>query len=608
MVLSADGEIYGEVANIAARVQSTAEPGMMLITGDVHGPVSGLFVVDDHGLHTLKGVAEPVALFHVVRASGDRRRAAASSITKLVGREEELRQIESRWARARGGQGQLVLLVAEAGFGKSRLMEEFQSRLAGVPHTWVEWVCSQLLQNTPFHPFVEFAKRRLEAQEPNLEGRVAVLAAWHRAIGLDSEQSVPLVAPLLELPVPEDYPPPPAAADERRRRLVATLTSWVIGGARTQSVVLLVEDIHWADPSTLDLLSVLAERGAAVPLMVVITSRPEFRAMWPHRSHHSVIALAPLERHEAQEMVNVVAARHTLSSQTMEALVKRTGGVPLFIEELTRSMIEEDRQGLVQAIPSTLQSLLTTRLDRLGSAKEVAQIAAVLGGKFDYPLIRAVAGHGDAALTVSLERLAEADLIHVQGMPPESSYRFKHALMQDAAYDTLLKSRRRELHKMVARVLSDEFQNIAEAQPELVAHHLTEAGATKEAIDYWQRAGRKAAERSGKLRGYRAFFARIGARQASPRRSAARPIGARFSGRARRAVNRHPRLRGAGGRTDLHPRARSQREGRRLTAVRQHRLGNVGSLSHRRTHRRGAGNGRTISRHRRAHPRQRPSP
>ena len=500
VVLSADGELYGEVANIAARVQSAAEPGMVLITNDVHGLVSGLFVVNDRGLHTLKGVAEPMALFHVVRASGaGRRRAATRSITTLVGREEELRQIESRWARARGGQGQVVLLVAEAGLGKSRLTEEFQNRLAGVPHTWTELICSQLLQNTPFYPLVESAKRRLEEQEPKPEGRIAALAAWHRAVGLDPAQSVPLVAPLLELPVPEDYPPPPSAPDERRRRLIATLAGWVIGGARTQAIVLLVEDIHWADPSTLDLLRVLAEQAATVPLMLLITSRPEFRAPWPHRSHHSVLALAPLERRQVQQMVNEVAARHVLSPQTMEALVTRTGGVPLFVEEVTRSLIEEDGHGTMQSIPATLQALLTTRLDRLGSAKEIAQVAAVLGSQFDYPLIRAVAGHGDAALTESLERLAEADLINVQGMPPESSYRFKHALMQDAAYETMLKSRRRELHSVVARVLSDEFKHIAEAQPELLAYHLTQAGAMKEAIGYWQRAGQQAVERSANI-------------------------------------------------------------------------------------------------------------
>ncbi len=497
VVIGEDAEVFGEVPNIAARVQAAAEPGTVLITGDVHRLVSGLFVVSERGAQTLKGVAQPVGLYQVMRASGaGRRRAAGRAPTPLIGREEELRQVESRWGRARAGQGQLVLLVGEAGLGKSRLTEEFQSRLADTPHTWTEFACSQLLQNTPFHPFIEFARRRLEEQDPTPEGRVAALAAWHRAVGLDPAQSVPLVAPLLELPVPADYPPPPSAPEERRRRLIATLACWLTGGARTQAILLLVEDVHWADPSTLDLLRVLAEQGATVALMLLITSRPEFRAPWPHRSHHTVIALAPLERREVLRMVDEVAARHALSGEVLEALVTRTGGVPLFIEEVTRLLLEGDGHGGTQAIPLTLQASLTARLDRLGSAKEAAQIAAVLGREFTYPLIRAVAGLGDAILTVALERLAEADLIHAQGLPPDAIYRFKHALVQDAAYGTLLKSRRRELHRAAARALTDEFKEIGEAQPELLAYHLTEAGETEAAIAAWQRAGDGALRRA----------------------------------------------------------------------------------------------------------------
>ncbi len=496
VVIGEDGEVYGDVPNIAARVQAAAEPGTVLISSDVHRLVSGLFVVADHGLQALKGVPEPLALLEVTRASGGRRRAAGRLITPLVGRDEELRLVENRWDRTRRGQGQLLLIFGEAGIGKSRLIEEFQSRLADVPHTWTEFVCSQLLHNTPFHPFVEFARRRLEDQEPAAEGRLAALVTWHRAVGLDPAQSVPLVAPLLELPVPAEYPPPPAAPEDRRRKLIATLAAWVTGGARAQPLVLHIEDIHWADPSTLDLLRVLAEQNVGVPLMLLIASRPEFRAPWPHRSHHSVVALAPLDRRQVQEMVSEVAARNALSHQILDALVTRTGGVPLFVEELTRLLLERNGPAAMQAIPATLQALLTTRLDRLGSAKEVGQIAAVLGGEFNYQLIRAVAGQSDTALVDALDRLAEADLIHAQGIPPESNYRFKHALMQDAAYETMLKSRRRELHGLVARVLRDEFASVAEARPELLAYHLTQAGAAQDAIGYWQRAGQQAAERS----------------------------------------------------------------------------------------------------------------
>jgi class 3 adenylate cyclase/predicted ATPase len=497
VVIGEDGEVFGEVPNVAARVQAAAEPGMLLVTRDVHRLVSGLFVASDQGVQTFKGVAEPVGVFQVVRASGaGRRRGTGRVVTPLIGREEELRQIESRWSRTRAGQGQLILLVGEAGLGKSRLTEEFQSRLMQAPHTWVEFTCSQLLQNTPFHPFIEFARRRLEEQVPTPEDRVAALAAWHRAVGLDPARSVPLVAPLLELRVLSDYPPPPSSPEERRRRLIATLAAWVTGGARTQAVLLLVEDVHWADPSTIDLLRVLAEQGAGVPLMLLITSRPEFRPPWPHRSHHTVVTLGPLERREVLQMVGEVAERHALSSETMEAVVARTGGVPLFIEEVTRLLLDGERPGGAQRIPPTLQASLTARLDRLGPAKGVAQIAAVLGAEFTYPLIRAVAGSEETALAAALERLAEADLIHAQGMPPDSAYRFKHALVRDAAYESLLKSRRRELHRAVARALNNEFKEIADAQPELLAYHLTEAAENEAAIAAWQRAGEAALHRA----------------------------------------------------------------------------------------------------------------
>jgi class 3 adenylate cyclase/predicted ATPase len=497
VVIGEDAEVFGEVPNVAARVQAAAEPGILLTTRDVHRLVSGLFVASDRGTWTLKGVNEPVGLFQIVRASGAGRwRAAGRVVTPLVGREEELRQFESRWGRARAGQGQLVLLVGEAGLGKSRLTEEFQSRLAETPHSWVEFACSQLLQNTPFHPFIEFARRRLEEQESTPEARVAALATWHRAVGLDPSQSVPLVAPLLELPVPADYPPSPAAPEVQRRRLIANLAGWLTGGARTQALLLLVEDAHWADPSTLDLLRVLAEQGAAVPLMLLVTIRPEFRVPWSHRSHHTVITLGPLERPEVLRMVGEVAGRRAISGETMEALVTRTGGVPLFIEEVTRFLLEGDRWGKVQQVPLTLQASLTARLDRLGSAKEVAQIAAVLGREFAYPLIKAVAGSAETVLAEALERLAEADLIHAQGMPPDSTYRFKHALVQDAAYESLLRSRRHELHRAVVRALSDEFNEIAAAQPELLAYHLTAAGENEAAIAAWQRAGERALHRA----------------------------------------------------------------------------------------------------------------
>ena len=285
----------------------------------------------------------------------------------------------------------------------------------------------------------------------------------------------PLLAPLLDIPLPPERAPT-LAPEELRRRQLAALTNWVMAGARVQPIVLALEDVHWADPTTLDLLRGIAERGALAPLFVLITARPEFRPPWGMRSHHGMISLAPLDRHQVRHMVGELAARHALPKEVVDGVTERTGGVPLFVEEVTRLLLERGEQGGIQAIPPTLQQSLTARLDRLGPAREVAQIGAVIGRDFSYALLRAVAGMEDAPLQAALERLAEADILLVQGLPPEADYRFKHALIQDAAYENLLKSRRQVLHRRVAEVLRDQFAASAAAEPELLAHHFTQAG------------------------------------------------------------------------------------------------------------------------------------
>jgi tetratricopeptide (TPR) repeat protein len=269
-----------------------------------------------------------------------------------------------------------------------------------------------------------------------------------------------------------------------------------MAGARTQPAVLALEDLHWADPTTLDLLRGIAERGALAPLFVMATARPEFRPPWGMRSHHGTISLAPLDRHQVRHMVGELAARHALPKEVIDGVTERTGGVPLFIEEVTRLLLEQGEQGGVQAIPPTLQQSLTARLDRLGPAREVAQIGAVIGRGFPYALLRAVAGMEDTALQASLERLADADILLVQGLPPDSDYRFKHALIQDAAYENLLKSRRQILHRRVAEVLRDQFADSAAAEPQLLAHHFTQAGLIEAAIEWWGKAGDQALRRS----------------------------------------------------------------------------------------------------------------
>jgi class 3 adenylate cyclase/tetratricopeptide (TPR) repeat protein len=493
VVVEATGEVFGDAPNVAARVQAAADAGSVLITMNVQRQVAGLFVVEEQGPRELKGVVQPIQLFRVVRASGGRRSGGARAVTPFVGREEELSLLGRRWERARAGEGQFIQIVGEPGLGKSRLVEEFQARLVETPHTWVEWSASQLLQNTPLHPIIEWGRQRFGAEGP-AEQRLADLEGTLRLIGLDPAEHAPLLAPLVEIALPADrvsnLPP-----EELRRRQLAAMATWVMAGARSQPVVLAFEDLHWADPTSLDLLRALAERGAQAPLLVLVTTRPEFRPTWTLRSHHSLISLSPLDRAGVARMVDEISVGHTLSKEVIEGVNARTGGVPLFVEEVTRLLLERGEQGGVQAIPPTLQQSLAARLDRLGPARETAQIGAVLGRDFGYSLLRDVAETDETTLQTALERLADADLLIAEDAGHEANYRFKHALIQDAAYDSLLKSRRQALHRRAAEVLRDQPERAA-AEPEVIAHHFTQAGLDDLAIEWWGKAGDQALRRS----------------------------------------------------------------------------------------------------------------
>jgi class 3 adenylate cyclase/predicted ATPase len=493
VVIDTAGEIFGDVPNIAARAQSLAEPGAVVVTARVQRQVAGMFFAEERGSHQLKGVPEPVTLFRIVRVSGGVRRLGQRNLTPLVGRDEEIAMLMRRWERARQGDGQLVLISGEPGLGKSRLIEEFHNRLGETPHTWAEWFCSQLLQNTPLHPFAEWGRQRFGGAEVLPERRLEDLENTLATVKLDAAEHAALLGPLMDIPIPSNRALT-LAPEEARRRQLGALTNWIMFGARTMPLVLVLEDLHWADPTTLELMRGIAERGALAPLLVLATTRPEFRPSWNMRSHHSTISLAPLDRQQVRHMVGELSARHALPQELIDGVTERTGGVPLFIEEVTRYLLERGEHGSgVQAIPPTLQQSLTARLDRLGAAREVAQICAVIGRGFSYTLLRAVAGLDDATLQGALDRLADADILLVQGLPPDSDYRFKHALIQDAAYENLLKSRRQTLHRHVAEALRD---NVAGAEPELLAHHFTQAGLTEAAREWWGKAGQRSLERS----------------------------------------------------------------------------------------------------------------
>jgi class 3 adenylate cyclase/predicted ATPase len=492
VVVDAAGEIFGDAPNIAARVQALADPGTVLITARVQRQVAGLFVAEDRGARELRGVPEPIGLYRIVRASGGRR-FGARALTPLVGREEELDLLRRRWERAARGEGQFVQIVGEPGIGKSRLVEEFRAMLGETPHTFVELSSSQHLQNTPLHPIAEWGRQRFGADEP-ADRRLADLENTLRLIGLDPNEYGPLIAPLVDIPLPEERAAK-FAPEELRRRQLAALTTWFLAGARSQPAVLAFEDLHWTDPTSLDLLCSLAERGAHAPLFIIATARPEFRPPWSLRSHHRVISLSPLDRADVARMVGELAGRDPLSKEVVDGVSERTGGVPLFVEEVTRLLLERGAAGGLQAIPPTLQQSLAARLDRLGEAREVAQIGAVLGRDFTYPLLRAVGEIDDPALKSALDRLAGADLLIAEGADHEANYRFKHALIQDAAHDSLLKSRRQALHRRAAEILVGRPERAA-VEPEVIAHHFTEASLDDLAIEWWGEAGDQALRRS----------------------------------------------------------------------------------------------------------------
>jgi class 3 adenylate cyclase/predicted ATPase len=494
-------EVFGDTPNVAARLQALAEPDSALITEATHRLVAGRFIVEAKGAPPLKGARTPIEVYRVVRPSGVRSGVHATEprgLTPFVGREAERRLLAERWKQACGGEGQVVLLTGEAGVGKSRLVQRFKEDLGGEPHTWIECGASPYHQHTPFYAVTEMLGQALARRgDGPVEERIARLEQSLAAAGLPPAETLPLVAPLLDLPLPDRYSPLPLTAEAQRKRVFATLVAWLFGLARIQPAVVVLEDLQWGDPSTLELLALLAEQGATAPVLFLYTARLEFRAPWPLLEHHVQVTLGRLGRVHVREMVASIAAR-AAAAELIEAVITRTDGVPLFVEELTKAMLEAEGSGVApdRMIPVTLQDSLMARLDRLGPAKEVAQVAAVIGREFSYGLLEVVCPPADGDLQVPLDRLVDAELLYARGVPPNANYVFKHALVQDAAYASLLKSRRRELHRRVAKVLVSRFSEIGEGQPELVAHHHTEAGDFEPAVVAWQRAGERALARS----------------------------------------------------------------------------------------------------------------
>jgi class 3 adenylate cyclase len=339
-----DADIFGEAPNIAARVQAAAFPGTVLITDDTHRLVAGLFEVEGREAERFKGIERPIKTFRVIQPSGARGRleaAALRGLTPFVGRDDELRSMITRWERVLDGEGQVVMIIGEGGIGKSRLVQRFQEEISGQPHRWAAAAAAPFYQNTPFYAVAELQRELLPA-EPN-EAAAESLARLETSLlmaGCKPGEAIPLIAPIVNLSLPDKFQPSSLPLEQQRRRLLAILVDWLIGFARTQPLVIAIEDLHWADPSTLELIQLLGEQGAATPVLLLYTARPEFRPQWPLRAHHTQITLNRLSARHARLMVEQVAARNSLGDETVAAVIERTGGVPLFVEELTRAVLE----------------------------------------------------------------------------------------------------------------------------------------------------------------------------------------------------------------------------------------------------------------------------
>jgi class 3 adenylate cyclase len=503
--------VVGETPNLAARLQALAEPGGVVVSDATRRLVGGLFGLEDLGPQRLKGIEAPVHVFAVrgERATDDRFAARQSGAPlPLVGRDLELGLLLDRWRLARGGEGQVVLLCGEPGIGKSRIMLALRERLRAEPRTSVRYNCSPFYRNSALYPAIEQLTRAagfaLGDDAPTRLAKLEALAAQ----AANPDEVLPYLIDLLGLPPDARHALPPLTPQERKARTLRALLAQLEGLARRSPVLLVLEDAHWCDPTTLELFDRVVERVASLPVLLVVTFRPEFGPPWAGHAHVTSLALSRLGRAEAGAIADEVAGGRELPADLLDTIVARTDGVPLFVEELTKAVLEAgllrpegDRYVLrgplpPLAIPATLQDSLMARLDRLAPVKEVAQTAAVIGREFSHALLAAVAGLDERQLADALDRLIAAELIFRRGAPTEPLYVFKHALVQDAVYQSLLRSRRQQLHAKVAEAIETGRAEEGGAPPEILAHHLTEAGLLARALPAWLAAGERAWRRS----------------------------------------------------------------------------------------------------------------
>jgi class 3 adenylate cyclase/predicted ATPase len=504
--------VVGDTPNLAARLQMLAEPGAVIIAESTRRLVGALFRLDELKSVAVKGVAGTASAYRVLGASAIEGRfdaLRASGMAPLLGREQELALLLERWQQAKDGEGQVVSLCGEPGIGKSRIVLALRERVRQEPRTRMRYHCSPHHTHSALYPVIEQLERAAGfAREDTPEVRLAKLESVLREAMAEVDEMVPLIAALLLVPAGERYPPLALTPQEQKARLFAALLAQLEGLAAQKPVLMILEDAHWLDPTSLELFSLTVDRLARLRVLLVVTYRPEFTPPWGGQPHVTTLTLNRLGRRHGAALIESVTHGRPLPVMVIEQILARTDGVPLFVEELTKAVLESglledqgDRYALVGglpplAIPSTLHDSLLARLDRLAPVKEVAQIGAAIGREFSHELLAAVAPLGDRELRDAVSRLVEAELIFRRGTPPQATYTFKHALVQDAAYQSLLKSRRQQLHARIVSVLRERFPEAVAAEPELMARHCTEAGLATEAVPYLVKAGRQALRRS----------------------------------------------------------------------------------------------------------------
>jgi len=513
---SEEAAAVGETPNLAARLQGVAQPNQLVVGPVTRRLLDELFELKDLGKQKLKGIAEPVRAWCVVCVSDVDSRDKAKRIgggIPLFGRQEELGLLLRSWDASKNGHGQSVLIQGEAGVGKSRLIEALREQVSEKEHIWITLRCSPYHANSTLYPIIEHLKRVMGwQQQDGVEEKLEKLEIALSTQSLPLETTVPLYAELMSLMLPEDrYASLAQSATQQREQTLDALAGWLLEEAERLPLLVVWEDLHWADPTTLELLGICIEQVPTVSMLNVLVYRPVFVPPWPQRSHMTPITLTRLERPEVFMLIMSHTDGKKLPEDVIEHIVDKTDGVPLFVEELTKAILESDMlreetdhfalTGALSklAIPATLQDSLMARLDRLPTIREIAQLGAVLGREFSYGMILAVSPLDETNLQNGLDQLVDIELLYVQGRRPQAKYIFKHALVQDAAYHSLLRRSRQQYHRQLAEALEASFPDMVKAHPELLAHHYTEAGLAESAIGYWQRAGEQAVKRSANL-------------------------------------------------------------------------------------------------------------